>query len=80
MDTIFGYATIPRGGKMIDGQSNISKNFGSRRLKALPDIRTFFQANEQPVALVSPTAFNRLGIDHWARKRCHAAGIRPWLR
>ena len=38
---------------MIDGQSNISKIFGSRRLKAISDIRTFFQTNEQPVAFVA---------------------------
>ncbi len=55
---------------MIDGESNISKIFGSRRLKAISDIRTFFQPNEQPVVFVSPTTFNRLGIDRWARKRC----------
>ncbi len=34
---------------MSDGPSRISKIFGSRRLKGIPDIRTFFRTTEQSV-------------------------------
>jgi biotin carboxylase len=62
-----GYATISRGGEMSDRPGSISKIFGNRRLKGIPDIRTFFRTNEQPVFFVGPTAFNLLGIDRWVR-------------
>jgi hypothetical protein len=50
-----------------DRQSLISKVFGSRGLKGISEIRTFFRTNEQPIFFVGPTAFNLLGIDRWVR-------------
>jgi biotin carboxylase len=38
-----------------------------RRLNGIPEIRTFFRTNQQPVYFVGPTAFNLLGIDRWVR-------------
>jgi len=52
---------------MSDRPVSISKIFGTRRLTGIPDIRTFFRTNEQPVFFVGPTAFNLLGIDRWVR-------------
>ena len=52
---------------MSDGKSPIAKLFGSRKLKGISDIRTFFRTNEQPIFFVGPTAFNLLGIDRWVR-------------
>ena len=52
---------------MSDGKSPISKLFGSRKLKGISDIRTFFRTNEQPIFFIGPTAFNLLGIDRWVR-------------
>ena len=52
---------------MSDGKSPISKLFGSRKLKGISDIRTFFRTNEQSIFIVGPTAFNLLGIDRWVR-------------
>jgi hypothetical protein len=52
---------------MSERQSLISKVFGSRGLKGISEIRTFFRTNEQPVFFVGPTAFNLLGIDRWVR-------------
>jgi hypothetical protein len=51
------------GWQMSDGPSRISKIFGSRRLKGIPDIRTFFRTTEQSVFFVGATTFNLLGID-----------------
>ena len=52
---------------MSDGKRPISKLFGSRKLKGISDIRTFFRTNEQPIFFIGPTAFNLLGIDRWVR-------------
>lgn len=38
-----------------------------RELNGIPEIRTFFRTNEQPIYFVGPTAFNLLGIDRWVR-------------
>jgi biotin carboxylase len=38
-----------------------------RHLHGIPEIRTFFRTNEQPIYFVGPTAFNLLGIDRWVR-------------
>src|SRR6476659_5378127 len=40
---------------------------GRRHLQGIPEIRTFFRTNEQPVYFFGPTAFNLLGIDRWVR-------------
>ena len=48
-------------------KSQLSKLFGSRKLKGISDIRTFFRTNEQPIFFIGPTAFNLLGIDRWVR-------------
>ncbi len=45
----------------------ITDVFRSRGLKGIPEIRTFFRTNEQPIFFVGPTAFNLLGIDRWVR-------------
>ncbi|HNF06000.1 MAG TPA: biotin carboxylase, partial [Mycobacterium sp.] len=45
----------------------ISRVFGSRGLKGISEIRTFFRTNEQPIFFIGPTAFNLLGIDRWVR-------------
>ena len=49
------------------GKWAISKVFGSRKLKGISDIRTFFRTNERPIFFIGPTAFNLLGIDRWVR-------------
>lgn len=50
-----------------NGESPVSKLFGSRKLQGISDIRTFFRTNEQPIFFIGPTAFNLLGIDRWVR-------------
>src|SRR6476660_7204451 len=50
-----------------DRPSLISRVFGSRGLKGISEIRTFFRTNEQPIFFIGPTAFNLLGIDRWVR-------------
>ncbi len=52
---------------MNDRPSLITRVFGSRGLKGISEIRTFFRTNEQPIFFVGPTAFNLLGIDRWVR-------------
>ena len=52
---------------MNDRPSLISRVFGSRGLKGISEIRTFFRTNEQPIFFFGPTAFNLLGIDRWVR-------------
>ena len=52
---------------MSERQSLISKVFGSRGLKGISEIRTFFRTNEQPIFFIGPTGFNLLGIDRWVR-------------
>jgi biotin carboxylase len=36
-------------------------------LRGVSEIRSFFRTNKRPVYFVSPTPFNLLGMDHWAR-------------
>ncbi len=48
-------------------QSLISKVLGSRGLKGISEIRTFFRTNEQPIFFIGATGFNLLGIDRWVR-------------
>ena len=38
-----------------------------RTLNGIPEIRSFFRTNMQPIYFVGPTAFNLLGIDRWVR-------------
>ena len=45
----------------------VSSAFRSRGLNGIPEVRTFFRTNEQPIFFVGPTAFNLLGIDRWVR-------------
>ncbi len=52
---------------MSERHGLLSKVFGSRGLKGISEIRTFFRTNEQPIFFVGPTAFNLLGIDRWVR-------------
>ncbi len=41
---------------------------GDRRmLRGVPKIRSFFRTNQTPIYFVSPTPFNLLGMDRWAR-------------
>src|SRR4249919_4106377 len=61
------HVTIAREVDVSDGKSPIAKLFGSRKLKGISDIRTFFRTNEQPIFFIGPTAFNLLGIDRWVR-------------
>src|SRR5215211_5685283 len=61
-----------------DGKSPISRLFGSRKLKGISDIRTFFRTNEQPIFFVGPTAFNLLGIDRWVRNFGYVVYYDSW--
>jgi biotin carboxylase len=38
-----------------------------RHLPGIPEIRSFFRTNQQPIYFFGPTAFNLLGIDRWVR-------------
>ena len=52
---------------------------GSRRhLDGIPEIRTFFRTNTQPIYFVGPTAFNLLGIDRWVRNFQYIAYYDSW--
>jgi biotin carboxylase len=51
---------------------------GSRPLRGIAEIRTFFRTNEQPVVFLSPTAFNLLGIDRWVRNFHYISYYDSW--
>ncbi len=36
-------------------------------LRGISEIRSFFRTNQTPIHVISPTAFNLLGIDRWVR-------------
>ena len=38
-------------------------NAPRRRLRNIPEIRSFFRTNDAPVYFVGPTGFNLLGLD-----------------
>ena len=63
---------------MSNNKSPISKLFGSRKLKGISDIRTFFRTNEQPIFFIGPTAFNLLGIDRWVRNFSYIVYYDSW--
>ena len=49
-----------------------------RRLAGIPEIRSFFRTNSQPIYFVGPTAFNLLGIDRWVRNFSYIAYYDSW--
>jgi hypothetical protein len=51
---------------------------GRRHLHGIPEIRTFFRTNEQPIYFVGPTAFNLLGIDRWVRNFHYVVYYDSW--
>ncbi len=38
-----------------------------RGLRNIPEIRSFFRTNDEPIYFVGPTGFNLLGLDRWVR-------------
>lgn len=62
----------------MSGRDSISRAFGSRKLRGIADIRTFFRTNEQPIFFIGPTAFNLLGIDRWVRNFRYVAYYDSW--
>ncbi|MGE0295197.1 biotin carboxylase [Pseudonocardia sp.] len=51
---------------------------GRRLLRNIPEIRTFFRTNEEPVYFVGATAFNLLGLDRWVRNFNYIAYYDSW--
>ncbi|TWP33525.1 biotin carboxylase [Leekyejoonella antrihumi] len=49
-----------------------------RQLNGIPEIRTFFRTNEQPIYFFGPTAFNLLGIDRWVRNFRYVTYYDSW--
>ncbi len=47
-------------------------------LNGIPEIRTFFRTNEQPIYFFGPTAFNLLGIDGWVRNFSYVVYYDSW--
>src|SRR5258708_34321212 len=50
----------------------------ARHLVGIPEIRSFFRTNSQPIYFVGPTAFNLLGIDRWVRNFSYIAYYDSW--
>ena len=50
----------------------------ARRLAGIPEIRSFFRTNSQPIYFIGPTAFNLLGIDRWVRNFSYIAYYDSW--
>jgi biotin carboxylase len=50
----------------------------ARKLAGIPEIRSFFRTNSQPIYFVGPTAFNLLGIDRWVRNFSYIAYYDSW--
>lgn len=48
------------------------------QLNGIPEIRTFFRTNEQPIYFFGPTAFNLLGIDRWVRNFRYVTYYDSW--
>jgi biotin carboxylase len=51
---------------------------GPQHLNGIPEIRTFFRTNEQPIYFFGPTAFNLLGIDRWVRNFQYVVYYDSW--
>ncbi len=47
-------------------------------LNGIPEIRTFFRTNTQPIYFFGPTAFNLLGIDRWIRNFQYVVYYDSW--
>jgi biotin carboxylase len=50
----------------------------TRHLNGIPEIRSFFRTNIQPIYFVGPTAFNLLGIDRWVRNFQYVVYYDSW--
>jgi biotin carboxylase len=49
-----------------------------RTLNGIPEIRSFFRTNQQPIYFFGPTAFNLLGIDRWVRNFQYVVYYDSW--
>src|SRR3954465_5013133 len=49
-----------------------------RHLQGIPEIRTFFRTNQQPIYFIGPTGFNLLGIDRWVRNFQYVVYYDSW--
>jgi biotin carboxylase len=47
-------------------------------LNGIPEIRTYFRTNTQPIYFFGPTAFNLLGIDRWVRNFRYVVYYDSW--
>ena len=56
----------------------MSKAAARRDLNGIPEIRSFFRTNEQPIYFFGPTAFNLLGIDRWVRNFHYVVYYDSW--
>jgi biotin carboxylase len=56
----------------------MSETSTGRSLNGIPEIRTFFRTNQQPIYFVGPTAFNLLGIDRWVRNFQYVVYYDSW--
>jgi len=50
----------------------------TRHLNGIPEIRSFFRTNTQPIYFIGPTAFNLLGIDRWVRNFQYVVYYDSW--
>lgn len=58
--------------------STTSEAAPGRQLHGIPEIRTFFRTNQQPIYFFGPTAFNLLGIDRWVRNFQYVVYYDSW--
>src|SRR5262245_30203778 len=58
--------------------TTVEPQSGRRHLNGIPEIRTFFRTNQQPIYFVGPTAFNLLGIDRWVRNFQYVVYYDSW--
>ena len=49
-----------------------------QHLNGIPEIRSFFRTNQQPIYFFGPTAFNLLGIDRWVRNFQYVVYYDSW--
>jgi biotin carboxylase len=56
----------------VPGMSN------QRRLNGIPEVRSYFRTNTEPIYFFGPTCFNLLGIDRWVRNFHYVVYYDSW--
>ena len=67
-----------RGAGPLAGLGRFPGTSTQRHLNGIPEIRSYFRMNTDPIYFFGPTGFNLLGIDRWVRNFHYVVYYDSW--